>query len=251
VTILGQLARALTNRDWFTVAVEVLIVVAGIFIGLQVDDWNTTRQDRRDEQIYLQRLHDDMLLAESLSDRLRDRRLASVRDIVSALEVLFGRESRDALTDAECKSIGSSNIFNINVPSLPAFEELIGVGRLGIIKNAELRTALIGFRQTRAALTALVAVQSSQASLAHLPTEFPDLIQMEPYLEADSGEVRANMTCNVSGMRENQRFLNQLALNADGYDAFIRDGLAPWSVQFEAVHNMLDEALGIAHGADN
>lgn len=251
MTVLQRLANALARRNWSTLIIEVLVVVVGIFIGLQVDDWNTARQDRNDEQIYLQRLHDDMLLAESLSERVRERRLGTVRDIVSALEVLFGRANRDSLTVMECRSIGSSSIFNINVPNLPALEELIGIGRLGIINDAELRTALVGLRQTHAALTALVAVQSSQAGFAHLPSNFPALMRMEPYLEETNGEVRSHMTCDVAAMREDQRFLNQLAMNSDGYDAFVRDGLAPWSAQFQKVHAMLDGALGIDHGADN
>lgn len=247
--ILRRLAQALTRQNWFVVIVEILVVVVGIFIGLQVDDWNTARQDRRDEQVFLQRLHSDIQLAEDLSDRLRERRLESVLDIVSAFDVLFGRVDRDMLTDDECRAIGSSNIFNINVPNLPAFEELIGVGRLGIIRNADLRAALIGLDQTQRALTALVAVQSSQASLAHLPSAYPDLIRMEPYLEENTGEVRSHMTCDVAGMRANPRFLNMVTLNGDGYDAFIRDGLAPWNAQFVEVHALLDTALGIEHGA--
>jgi hypothetical protein len=218
--------------------VEIVVVVVGIFIGLQVDDWNSARKDRRDEQVFLQRLHSDILLAEELSDRLRERRLESVLEIVSALDVLFGRVDRNSLTGAECRAIGSANIFNINVPNLPAFQELIGVGRLGIIRDAD---------QTQRALTALVAVQSSQASLAHLPSEFPELIRLEPYLEEPTGEVRSHMTCDVAGLRANPRFLNMAALNADGYDAFVRDGLAPWSTQFQTVHELLDEALDFEH----
>ena len=45
--ILRTLADALREQNWFTVALEVLIVVVGIFIGLQVDDWNSARIDRQ------------------------------------------------------------------------------------------------------------------------------------------------------------------------------------------------------------
>ena len=43
--ILRRLAEGVRQQDWFTVVVEVLIVVVGIFLGLQVDDWNEGRQD--------------------------------------------------------------------------------------------------------------------------------------------------------------------------------------------------------------
>jgi len=38
--ILHRLAEGVRAQNWFTVIVEVLIVVVGIFLGLQVDDWN-------------------------------------------------------------------------------------------------------------------------------------------------------------------------------------------------------------------
>ena len=43
--ILRRLATALRKQDWFTVAIETLIVVFGVFIGLQVNNWNQARAD--------------------------------------------------------------------------------------------------------------------------------------------------------------------------------------------------------------
>jgi len=51
-------------------------------------------------------------------------------------------------------------------------------------------------------------------------------------------------------MRANQPFLNQFSANADGYDAYIRDGLKPWSLQFDRVHEFVDRELGIDHNAE-
>ncbi len=41
--ILRRIATAFRKQDWFTVAVETLIVVFGVFIGLQVNNWNVRR----------------------------------------------------------------------------------------------------------------------------------------------------------------------------------------------------------------
>lgn len=50
--ILRRLTDALRNQDWFTVAVELLIVVLGVFLGLQVNNWNEARvAEQRREQI--------------------------------------------------------------------------------------------------------------------------------------------------------------------------------------------------------
>lgn len=54
--ILQRIAAGLRQRDWGTVVLEIFIVVVGIYIGLQVDDWNEHRKDRAAEAEYLERL---------------------------------------------------------------------------------------------------------------------------------------------------------------------------------------------------
>ena len=54
--ILRRLANALGRQDWFAALIELLIVVVGIFIGLQVDDWNQQRTERRLVHSYLEKL---------------------------------------------------------------------------------------------------------------------------------------------------------------------------------------------------
>ncbi len=245
--ILNRLAEAVAKQNWFVVFIEVLVLVIGIFIGLRVDDWNQARKDRIDEQQFLQRLHKDVLLAEELSNRVRDRRLGRLQTIMDAGDVLFDRVGRDQLTDEECISIASASFFNINISSLPSLNELIGTGRMEIIRDAELRVALVGLQQTRAGLATMIAVQSGQSAFAHLPSSYPDLIQLESYFDADVGEIRSNPQCDLDGMRADRKFLNQFSANADGYDAYVRDGLAPWSAQFDKVHQLVDHALGMTH----
>jgi len=58
--ILRTLAHSIRRQDWFAVVIEFLIVVAGIFVGLQVTDWNERRQLRERETNYLQRMAEDL-----------------------------------------------------------------------------------------------------------------------------------------------------------------------------------------------
>jgi hypothetical protein len=51
-------------------------------------------------------------------------------------------------------------------------------------------------------------------------------------------------------MRINRHFLNQFSANADGFDAYIRDGVKPWNLQFERVHDLVDSALAIDHDVE-
>ncbi len=58
--ILNRIANRLRKRDWGTVVVEILVVVVGIFLALQVDDWNELRKERQREARYLERLYEDL-----------------------------------------------------------------------------------------------------------------------------------------------------------------------------------------------
>lgn len=75
----------------------------------------------------------------------------------------------------------------------------------------------------------------------NLAQEFPELIVAEGY--SDSTEIRNDMRCDLDAMRASQAFLTRASQNADAYDAFVRDGLRPWSDQLERVQARLDELL--------
>jgi len=58
--ILHRLVHSLRRRDWFTVVIEIVIVVVGVFIGIEVSNWNQDRQNRVLAQSYLERLTADL-----------------------------------------------------------------------------------------------------------------------------------------------------------------------------------------------
>jgi hypothetical protein len=54
--ILRRLATSIRKQDWFTVFIETLIVVLGVFLGLQVNNWNEARKDRVEAETSRERL---------------------------------------------------------------------------------------------------------------------------------------------------------------------------------------------------
>ena len=245
--IMNRIAGALREQQWSTVFIELLVLIVGIFLGLQVDAWNEQRKDRADETVYLQRMHSDIALAEQLSGRVRERRIQSNAINHEVADVLFGRVAADELTDVQCGALHSANFFNIQVVDLPSVLELISTGRLEIIRNAELRTSLLQLQQTSASLQSLISTQSTSVGEGHLPTLFPQHIQLESYFSAQENEVRLRPTCKLAGMRQDQLFLNQVSLSFDRYDVYVRDGLLPWVQRLDTVHALVDEELGIVH----
>ena len=51
-----KLAQRLRAHDWFAACIEVLIVIVGILLALQVSNWNQDRQERRVATEYARQL---------------------------------------------------------------------------------------------------------------------------------------------------------------------------------------------------
>ena len=243
--ILKRLADAFRQQNWFTVGLELVIVVAGIFIGLQVDDWNNLRKDRADEQHYLNRLHEEILNAEKLSSRVVDRRIDLQSRLKDILDAVFVDTDRSSLTDDDCFAIGSLHFFNVVVSGLSAAEELTASGRMDILRDTELRATLGALKQAQEATNTYIRIQNTVAyDLAHL---YPNLISKRSYFDENRQEVWSRTVCNLPTMRQNPAFLNDLSTNADAYDAYVQDGLSPWAEQMKLVHHLIDRNLGIRH----
>ena len=57
--ILRRVTKHVTEQNWFAVFIDFLIVVVGVFIGIQVSNWNETRKEDAQEKDYLIRLYED------------------------------------------------------------------------------------------------------------------------------------------------------------------------------------------------
>ena len=57
--LLRRLTTHVRSQNWFAVGLDFIIVVAGIFVGLQADAWNAERKDRVRERATLEQLYSD------------------------------------------------------------------------------------------------------------------------------------------------------------------------------------------------
>jgi hypothetical protein len=57
--ILRRLAGRLRQQDWFAVTIELVLVMVGVFLGIQVANWNEDRKARSTEAAHLERIAQD------------------------------------------------------------------------------------------------------------------------------------------------------------------------------------------------
>ena len=239
--LLRRITKHVKDQNWLAVGIDFFIVVIGVFIGIQVSNWNSSRTDRADEAVFLERLQDDLLRVEDASARVRTRRISLIDDLNAAAATIFNDELVQQLDPSQCFAIGSSHYYNISVLGLPSLTELANAGRVEIIRDREVRTALIEYQQRVEALKEII--QTQPLIITNLIMFRPELVKAEPYFDAELGEMQGNYLCDLTRMREDQAFLNALTENIDSYDAYLRDGILPWNKQLIEVQELVTNEL--------
>ena len=140
--ILRRLSTALRKQDWFTVAVETLIVMFGVFLGLQVNNWNQARFEQADTQNVLERLERDFELQLTLTNRGIGQQ-ALVLEATSRLITGIRTGDLNEQTLNEDLALVDS-VATFPGPSA-AFQELVSTGRMRLIANGNLRDRLYEF----------------------------------------------------------------------------------------------------------
>ena len=58
--LLRSISKHVKDQNWFAVGLDFLIVVVGVFVGLQVSNWNSVQTDRDVAQDYLDRIQEEL-----------------------------------------------------------------------------------------------------------------------------------------------------------------------------------------------
>jgi len=212
--ILRSITRHVRDQNWFAVGIDFIIVVVGVFIGIQVANWNDARRDREAEALYLDRLQQELAeispQAAASHETVRDEleRLVAVRDYF-----LTG-EGLDSVGGEHCAALVKSHIYAETIFYPPTIKELISTGRIVLIQNHAIRTAILSFDQTNAELTQLrTDIQIDRILLARA---HPDLI--DTGLSDWEGSI-----CDFEVMPRDQAFLNDFIDNMRRFSAYVSD----------------------------
>jgi hypothetical protein len=137
-----RIAVHVKAQNWFAVFLDFIIVVAGVFIGIQVSNWNAARIERGQEREYLSRLREDFL--ESGKGQTRDldfldQQLSDQAAILKSLDACAV-----APGDAEAFQRGVNTLGYINPPRLfrRTIDEMAAAGKTDIIRNGAIKEQL-------------------------------------------------------------------------------------------------------------
>ena len=143
-----RIREHVVNQNWAAIAIDFLIVVAGVFVGTQVSNWNSDRLEQRRAQGYLLRI-----AANLDSDRQgMDGAMAYWTEVIRYGETAIAYAERGEL--AQGSPWRTVLAFYQASQLLPFFlddttyQELKSAGDLGLIRDGQLRSALAAYYVT-------------------------------------------------------------------------------------------------------
>ena len=154
--ILNRLSKAIRKQDWFTVVLEFVIVVFGIFVGLQANEWAQERQDRKHEQAALERL---FLESENALQFLNEDLQATLRlNQLRRNAVQFADSNAPIPENQLPLKIGINTLarFPTVVPVSVTYDELRSSGQMQLIRSAALRYQVAEFHTDLASYNELL-----------------------------------------------------------------------------------------------
>lgn len=140
---LRAIPKHIKDQNWFAVALDFFIVVAGILIAFQITNWSEARGDKVREQQIIERLHSDFVaLGQETQEKI---------EFMEPLIVTIEETKQliiDGPTDMDLQSIQSFYETAFSLPAISgqsdSYEQLVSSGDMNLLRDARLREALVG-----------------------------------------------------------------------------------------------------------
>lgn len=194
--MLRNLAAALREQNWLAVFIEIFVVVAGIVLALEFDNWNESRKQRAEEKEVLSNIISDLESdIQSFDFRLRslDEKENSLLRVRSVLEGGKVGDPKGFLKDV---IIGANFGWNQGQAQRATFNELLGAGRLSLISENGIRSAVISYYEK---------YETEHIRIEERETEYPTLsYQLVPRGRGDAEQAGRAERQLESGLSDHQ-----------------------------------------------
>jgi len=120
---------------------EIVLVMIGILLALQVNEWNKERLRKIAEQATIEQLITDLSKSQYQLEQVRDRNLRSTRECAYVLRAFWKYELPEDIQDHIMAGWGSA----VYSPVLGTARSLINSGRLDILSSKELKNNIVEY----------------------------------------------------------------------------------------------------------
>ena len=138
-----QLMSENKTGKYFKYAIgEILLVVIGILIALQINNWNDLKKDSETEFTYYERILEDLKLDKMLIDTLFQDGTKRINDSKELLlELNSGTKGKHYILNKFLLAVRS----NAYVPRKATFTDLLSSGNLNLLQDVTIKNSLIQY----------------------------------------------------------------------------------------------------------
>ena len=141
--LLRRYLEHFSTQNWTAIVLDFFIVVAGIFLGLQVDGWNESRKDAIREREHLEQLHTDFSKNAQALELMRQRHGEMASDMMFAI----GEVKKETL-DPDNEERFKWAILTMNqVPpmslNMAGYRAMVAAGDFSLLRDKALRSLLV------------------------------------------------------------------------------------------------------------
>ncbi len=204
--ILRRVIEHVRTQNWTAVALDFLIVVVGVFIGLQVQEWSAHRAEQERIRAQLNSFREELILARG---EMADVQAYYGDRISSAIELKTRLESDEAFPEADLYRLTVSALRGRALAvRFRAYEEMAMTGVLSkvddkILRNmihewdsrlSTIRTADQGLEDMRISILIPIFMESMVfTNVARADSRYIDIPSAERF-QFDLDDIRANRT---------------------------------------------------------
>ena len=152
--ILRRLTESLKEQSWTAIWIEFVLLVAGVFLGIQVANWNEARVERELVRGHLSEIAQDLRTHLTLDASLQGSARMRIAAVDHIYREAFGTHLPTTLVlaggtweapaeqpfppDQLNNLMAAVNVVRISVQSRNSYESLMSSGRLGLVRNRAL-----------------------------------------------------------------------------------------------------------------
>lgn len=138
-----RLYQHIQSHNWFAVAVDFLIVVIGVFVGIQVSNWNAERVERRAARTYIERIREDIHASASSIGNMVTYYRAVKQHALAALAA-FERPQAELDQQFLIDAYQASQILMRTVER-STYDEILSAGAMNSIPDVQVRRRLANY----------------------------------------------------------------------------------------------------------
>lgn len=133
------------EQNWFAVAVDLAIVVVGVFLGIQMANWNDSRKDRAEERRYYAQILDDLRTDQIALQETLKRAARYDAAAENTLQAIRSGIPPNVAPGQFAVDIHHAGWLYIPRASRRTYDELISTGNLGLLQSEAAKAAIADY----------------------------------------------------------------------------------------------------------